>query len=83
MAPRKSSTATEPFNFEAALAELEQLVEQMEKGEMPLEQSLASFERGVALTRQCQQALQAAEHKVQVLLEKNGQQTLEDFQPDE
>lgn len=83
MAARKSPTAAEPFNFEAALAELEQLVEQMEKGDMPLEQSLKSFERGVALTRQCQRALQAAEHKVQILLDKNGEETIEDFHRDE
>lgn len=82
MAARKS-TATEPFNFEAALTELEQLVEQMEKGDMPLEQSLKSFERGIALTRQCQQALQSAEHKVQILLEKDGETTVEDFRRDE
>lgn len=83
MGQRRSPSETESFNFEAALTELEQLVEQMERGEMSLEQSLKSFERGVALTRQCQQALQAAEHKVQMLLEKNGEETLEDFQPDE
>lgn len=83
MAARKSSTATEPFNFEAALAELEQLVEQMEKGDMPLEQSLKSFERGVALTRQCQQALQTAEHKVQILLDKNGDERIEEFHRDD
>lgn len=83
MGQRRSTNETEPFNFEAALAELEQLVEQMEQGEMSLEQSLKSFERGVALTRQCQQALQSAEHKVQTLLEKGGAETLEDFQPDE
>lgn len=82
MAARKPTTS-EPFNFEAALAELEQLVEQMEQGELPLEQSLKSFERGVALTRQCQQALQAAEHKVQILLEKDGKAAVEDFNRDE
>ncbi len=79
----RKSTANAPFNFEAALAELEQLVEQMEQGELPLEESLKSFERGVALTRQCQQALQAAEHKVQILLEKDGKAAVEDFNRDE
>lgn len=82
MAARKS-TPTEPFNFEAALAELEQLVEQMEQGELPLEQSLQSFERGIALTRQCQEALRAAEQKVQILLEKDGTTTVEDFHREE
>ncbi|PKM11153.1 MAG: exodeoxyribonuclease VII small subunit [Gammaproteobacteria bacterium HGW-Gammaproteobacteria-10] len=65
--------------FEASLAELEQLVEQMEQGDLSLEDSLKSFERGVNLTRICQQALQEAEQKVQILLEKNGTQTLEPF----
>ncbi len=73
--PRKKSTNL----FEDSLAELEQLVEQMEQGDISLEESLKSFERGVKLTRTCQKALQEAEQKVQILLEKNGQQTLEPF----
>ena len=50
-----------PIDFEGALEELEGLVEQMESGELTLEQSLKAFERGVKLTRNCQSALQAAE----------------------
>lgn len=65
--------------FEESMAELEKLVEQMERGDITLEESLKFFERGVGLTRTCQQALQDAEQKVQILLEKNGQQTLEPF----
>ena len=61
------------------MEELEKLVEQMEQGEISLEESLKAFERGIKLTRTCQQALQEAEQKVQILLEKNGQQTLEPF----
>ncbi len=61
------------------MEELEKLVEQMERGDISLEESLKSFERGIKLTRTCQQALQEAEQKVQILLEKNGQQTLEPF----
>ncbi|KAF3977312.1 MAG: exodeoxyribonuclease VII small subunit [Methylococcales symbiont of Iophon sp. n. MRB-2018] len=72
---RKKSTTL----FEDSLKELEQLVEQMEKGELSLEESLKSFERGVKLTNTCQKSLQEAEQKVQILLEKNGQQTLEPF----
>jgi exodeoxyribonuclease VII small subunit len=66
-------------SFEESLAELEKLVEQMEKGDISLEESLQYFERGVMLTRTCQKALQEAEQKVRILLEKNGQQTLEPF----
>ncbi len=61
------------------MEELEKLVEQMERGDISLEESLKSFERGIRLARTCQQALQDAEQKVQILLEKNGQQTLEPF----
>ena len=60
--PRKKTN----FDFEAALKELEGLVERMEKGELPLEESLQKFERGIELTRSCQKALQEAEQKVQV-----------------
>ena len=73
--PRKKSITL----FEDSLAELEQLVERMEQGDITLEDSLKSFERGVTLTRTCQKALQEAEQKVQLLLEKKGQQTLEPF----
>ena len=62
-----------PINFEQSLQELETLVEQMEKGELSLEDSLKHFERGIELTRSCQAALRLAEQKVEQLLEKNGQ----------
>ena len=74
MTKKKSSSL-----FEASMEELEKLVEQMEQGDISLEDSLKAFERGIKLTRTCQQALQDAEQKVQILLEKNGQQTLEPF----
>ena len=60
--------------FEDSLAEIEQLVSQLEQGDISLEDSLKSFERGVNLTRVCQKALQDAEQKVQILIEKNGTQ---------
>ena len=68
--------------FETALAELEALVGQMEQGELSLDESLQQFERGVELTRSCQQALKDAEQKVQILLQKEGQETLEPFDSD-
>ncbi|WP_419812620.1 exodeoxyribonuclease VII small subunit [Bacterioplanoides sp.] len=61
------------FEFEHALGQLEQLVLQMESGELSLQDSLQAFEQGVRLTRQCQQALSAAEQRVQILMEQNGQ----------
>jgi exodeoxyribonuclease VII small subunit len=67
--------------FEGALAELEELVAGMEAGNMPLDEALRSFERGVQLTRDCQAALQAAQQRVQVLTQRAAGATLEDFAP--
>ena len=78
MAKRSQKTP----DFETALAELEALVEKMEQGDLSLDESLQQFERGVQLTRSCQKALQEAEQKVQVLLEKDGQSSLEPFDSD-
>ena len=65
--------------FEESLAELEQLVERMDQGNLALEESLKLFERGVQLTRTCQKALKDAEQKVHILLEENGEPTLHPF----
>ena len=51
----------------------------MEQGDLPLEESLACFERGIALTRTCQQSLKNAEQKIQMLVEKDGQAELQPF----
>ena len=67
------------FDFEKALKELEKLVENMEEGDMSLEDSMKQFERGVALTRSCQQALADAEQKVQILLQNAGKDELVPF----
>ncbi len=60
------------IEFEKSLAELEALVEDMEAGELSLEESLKAFEKGMKLSRDCQQALAEAEQKVQVLLAEGG-----------
>lgn len=68
-------------DFEAALAELEAIVQRLEQGEIPLEESLRQYERGVALTRSCQQALQQAEEKIRVLAKGAGGELVErDFE---
>lgn len=72
-----------PVNFEKALAELETLVEEMEQGNLSLEDSLKRFEKGITLTSDCQQALQSAELKVQELVEKNGKLLEKDFEVDD
>jgi len=70
-------------DFESALHELESIVERMEKGELSLEQSLQQFERGVLLTRTCQQSLQDAEQKVQILLKKDSTSAPVEFEADD
>ncbi len=71
-----------PPDFELAMRDLEALVEQLERGDLPLEESLAAFERGVMLTRTCQLALKEAEQKVEILLKKAGEPSVEAFRPD-
>nr|WP_240612743.1 exodeoxyribonuclease VII small subunit [Alteromonas flava] len=66
-------------NFEKTIAELEQIVKDMEQGDLPLQAALEKFERGVQLTKQGQATLEAAEQKVQVLMNQNGQQELGDL----
>ncbi len=71
------------IDFEKSLRELEKLVDEMESGELTLDQSLARFEKGVALTKACQQALKEAEQKVNILIEKHGEAELEAFLDDD
>lgn len=66
-------------DFETALKELETLVDTMEKGDLSLEDSLSHFERGVQLSRTCQQALKDAEQKVDILMKKSGQDDITAF----
>ena len=71
--------AKKSYPFEQSLEKLEQLVERMEEGDLSLEDSLKTFEEGIKLTRECQQALVKAEQKVKLLIEENGQVTEQDF----
>lgn len=70
---------TQPGDFESSLNELEQLVERLERGDLPLDDALKTFERGVELTRHCQTSLKAAQQKVDILLKRNGQPEVEPF----
>lgn len=63
------------ITYEAALAELEQIVQRMEGGQLPLEESIGAYRRGSELLKHCQHQLAAAERKIQVL--EDG--TLRDF----
>jgi exodeoxyribonuclease VII small subunit len=76
--------ATSIADFEKSLDELETLVRNLEQGELTLEQSLAAFERGVKLTRECQQALKTAEQRVEQLMQgSDGNLETRPFTPDE
>jgi exodeoxyribonuclease VII small subunit len=79
MAKRQQETPA----FEKSLQELEALVAKMEQGNLSLEESLQYFERGIQLTRTCQQALKAAEQKVEILLKKTGQDNVAPFSSDD
>lgn len=81
-----SNTPTETPNqiaeFEKSLDELEQLVSRMEQGDLGLDDSLKSFERGVALYRNCQTALEQAELRVKLLLDPDHPDSATPFHPD-
>tara|TARA_B100001123_G_scaffold406522_1_gene497863 strand:- start:2715 stop:2948 length:234 start_codon:yes stop_codon:yes gene_type:complete len=68
MAEKKSK-----INFEKAIKDLEEIVEDLESGELSLEDSLKAFEKGIKLTRLCQGELEEAELKVKKLVEENGE----------
>lgn len=72
--------AKKSYPFEASLENLEKLVEKMEGGDLTLEDSLKTFEEGIRLTRECQQALADAEQKVKLLMEQNGEVSESDFE---
>lgn len=75
------ATRKKAINFEKSLSDLEQLVTAMESGELTLEDSLKSFEKGVNLTRECQQALNDAEQKVELLLKTESGVEHTPFEP--
>ena len=79
---KKATARGKTPNFESALKELETLVQRMEEGETSLEDSLKDFERGIELTRQCQQALKTAEQKVQQLIGEGDNAKLVEFDND-
>ncbi len=74
---KKDSSDQSDLSFEDALSELENLVEKMEAGELSLEESLKSFEKGIALTRSCQKALSEAEQKVEILTSNDKESKIE------
>ncbi|HEV7139085.1 MAG TPA: exodeoxyribonuclease VII small subunit [Steroidobacteraceae bacterium] len=67
------------LEFEQALAELEALVARLERGDLPLDEALKTFERGVELGLHCQEALKSAQQRVEILLKRNGRPEPEAF----
>ncbi|CAI2404695.1 MULTISPECIES: exodeoxyribonuclease VII small subunit [Serratia] len=81
--PAQSDSTEQNVSFESSLSELENIVTRLESGELPLEDALNEFERGVQLARQGQQKLQQAEQRVQILLNDSADDaTLTPFTPD-
>jgi exodeoxyribonuclease VII small subunit len=75
------SRSNKPPDFEQALSELESLVQRLERGDLPLDEALKHFERGVALTRHCQTSLKAAQQKVEILLQHGHEPAVTAFEP--
>ncbi|HEX3142769.1 MAG TPA: exodeoxyribonuclease VII small subunit [Pyrinomonadaceae bacterium] len=76
-------STTKPKTFESSLEELERIVRELEQGELPLERSLELFEHGVALSRECQDRLNQAERRIEILMRDNkGQSTTAPFEPE-
>jgi len=73
-------SAKKTINLEKALTDLEEIVEELESGDLPLEKAMKKFEEGIKLTRNCQAALKEAEQKVEILLKSAGGEELEDFE---
>jgi exodeoxyribonuclease VII small subunit len=73
----------ENLSFEESLVELETIVKNLEQGDLNLEDSMALFERGLHLSQHNQEKLKGAEQQINILLEKNGQAKLEEFNTDE
>lgn len=69
--------------FESSLEELERIVRDLEQGELPLEKSLELFEQGVKLSRECQERLNQAERRIEILIRDNqGRPTVRPFEPE-
>lgn len=67
--------------FEESILRLERIVQELEKGEVPLEKSLTLFEEGMQLSTTCRKELEQAEGKVEILLKQNGKLQAESFEP--
>jgi exodeoxyribonuclease VII small subunit len=80
---RKSEILTMEKSFEKSLADLEKIVGKLEDGDLPLEESLELFEKGIKLSRECRSRLANAERRIEVLMkDSNGDLATEEFSPE-
>ncbi|HEY8123436.1 MAG TPA: exodeoxyribonuclease VII small subunit [Myxococcota bacterium] len=77
--PKPEADSAAELSFESAMERLEGIVDRLESGELPLEEALAAFEEGVALSRRCAGELDAAERRIEVLVEQGGALATEPF----
>jgi len=76
-------SSTKPKTFESSLEDLERIVRQLEQGELTLEKSLELFEQGVTLSRDCQERLNQAERRIEILMRDNqGRAAVRPFDPE-
>lgn len=76
-------SSTKAKTFESSLEELERIVRQLEQGELTLEKSLELFEQGVTLSRDCQERLNQAERRIEILMRDNqGRASVRPFDPE-
>jgi exodeoxyribonuclease VII small subunit len=78
MAEEKTSSP----NFEASLQELERIVKELERGDLPLEQSLSLFEAGMRLSAECKRQLEEAESRVEILMRRGSDIVAVPFNPE-
>ncbi len=75
--------AASPPSFEAGLQELERIVKELEKGDLPLEESLRLFEAGMRLSTDCKRQLEEAESRVEILMRRGSEMVPVPFKPDQ
>ena len=77
----KAKAAGTDLNFETAMDRLEKIVEQMESGQLPLEDLIVRYEEGMNLVKVCQERLVSAEQKIEIIARNNGKPVVKDFEP--
>lgn len=79
----KTKEKDTPFDFEAGLKKLEDLVASMESGDLPLQQLVAKYEEGCTLVKACEKRLKQAERKIEILREASGEPKTAPFDPED